>query len=201
VVASIASTKLLFVLLLAVLFLKEKLTAKCVLALSIGIPGAYIIIKPEMINFEKDLALLYAFIPPVSWALYDCTLKKQAMRDPWAKQTFLTAVASTIISMPFGLYYWQPISLKHGWLLILISLLSSLNKVAIANALSRVPLVMLASLDFARLIFVAIFAYVLLGEHLTISTMLGFCLITTSTLIIVRHDKHMLQHYCHNRQI
>jgi drug/metabolite transporter (DMT)-like permease len=183
VVTSIAHLKPLFVLLLAITFLGEKITMQCIVGFILGTLGAYVIVRPQDAGFEQNIVLVFAFIPAIGWALYDFILKKQAMRDHWAKQAFTTALASTVVSLPLGLYNWAPLSTRQCFIFLTLGCFAVLNKISLVNALSRIPLLVLTPIDFMRLVFTASIAYLFLGEKLASTTILGFVLIATATLV------------------
>jgi drug/metabolite transporter (DMT)-like permease len=184
VVTSITYLKPLLVILLAVVFLREKFTARSLLAFILGALGSYVITKPQAMHFKYSFQLLYAFIPAIGWAAYDFVLKKQVMRDRWLKQAFGTVLVATIISLPFGIYNWSPLSSRQCFIFLSLGCLAVLNKIASVNAFYRLPLVMLMPLEFTRLIFVSSIAYLFLGEKLVSTTIFGFFLIAAGTIVL-----------------
>lgn len=180
--------KPLFIILLASTFLQEKLTAKCLAAIGIGILGAYIVIQPEISTLEKVVGVSCAFIPTINWAIYEVLIKKQISRDHWTKQSFLTKFLSTLISLPFGLYTWHSVNLNQLAMFSLLGVLSVLSSLSFLYALVRTPLVWLAPIEFVRLIFVSILSYLFFGERLALNTVIGSLFIITSVIIVVQHN-------------
>lgn len=180
--------KPLFILLLASTFLKEKLAAKCVAAIGIGIVGAYIVIQPEISAPQKVVGILCSFIPTINWAIHDVLIKKQIAKDHWTKQSFLTMLLSTVISLPFGLYTWHPINFSQLSMFILLGCLSVLGSISLLYALVRMPLIWLAPVEFVRLIFVSVLSYFCFGEKLSLNTVVGSLFIIMAIIIVVRHN-------------
>jgi drug/metabolite transporter (DMT)-like permease len=175
----------------AVLILKEKFSLKASIALLVGILGSIIIAKPITTNMTTSLGVASAFISAIVWSIHNLILKKQAMRDHWTKQTFLTLICTTSISLPFALATWTPLTNQHIFIFALLGILYTISKMFLMKGLNRTPLLLLAPIGFIKLTFNASLAYLFFHEITTVSTIVGSSLIIFATIMVMRSTKKL----------
>ena len=172
----------LFILMLAPIFLKEKISLHLITATIIGFIGVLIILEPVSSDFNPYslIMLISAFL----FATLDIINKKYVAKESMLSMLFYSALITTIIAFFPAFYYWQTISLNEllicgclgaGSNLILFCLLKSFNLVA-ASAV--------APFRYLELIFSVILGFAFFHEIPTIYTVIGALIIIPSTLYI-----------------
>jgi S-adenosylmethionine uptake transporter len=189
VIHAIAYLSPIIVSLLGIFILKEKYSFKIALALVIAIVGTMIIIKPVAITSIKTLGVACALISAIGWALYSLVFKKKAATMPWTEQSFIILILCVIISLPVAIATWHPLTDYHVKFIVLLGLLYTINKMLFIKSLAKTRLVLLAPIRYTKLIFAAIFAYLLFNEVIHVNTMIGSLLIIAATMLVLYSAK------------
>lgn len=173
--------------LLAIMFLSEKITWKIGVAVLISILGAAFVIGPVMTQSSdiKILPIIAIFLSPLAWAFYELIAKRQSQKDSWEKQIYSLYLLIAAFSFPLALTEWQPLSLNTIAALASIGFVYILLEISLAKSLQYITLVLSASVSFNRIVFTSILAYIFLGEEITVTTALGTSLIIGATFMIL----------------
>lgn len=174
--------------LLGVFVLREKFSLKSLLALVISIAGTVIIILPAMNSKPHFIGVITAMTSAIGWALYKLLLKKQAHMH-WIKQSFTLLSICVPMSLPLALATWKPLTLTHIKVFVLLGLLYTLNKMFLMKALANTRLILLAPIGYTKLIFTAIFSYLIFNEVVSLNTILGSALILSATVLLMYSTK------------
>ena len=162
---------------LAVYFLKDKLTPKKIIALSLGLLGMCIAIKPVFV--DSPAGIILALASSLLWAIHDTITKKQTSTSSWVHISFYTYIITIPILAPFAFYYWKSPNFDEILYFVLISSLMLLNKFLLISALAKTSISLIAPISFSRFIFASFLAKILLGEktdsHLWYGTILVLC--------------------------
>ncbi|NRA73139.1 MAG: DMT family transporter [Rickettsiales bacterium] len=185
IAATVTYLRPIFAILIAIFFLNEKITFRIISGLLISVLGTSFVIIPVMTEFNitSALAIMAITFSPLAWALYDVVVKTQS-KDHWEKQTYLNFLLISILTCPFTFIDWKPLDTHIISVIILIGFLYIIMEITLASALQRIPLVLAAPIDFVRVVFTAILAYIFLGETITLTTSIGCILIITAILVI-----------------
>jgi drug/metabolite transporter (DMT)-like permease len=174
--------------LLGIFVLREKFSYKALLALIISVSGTIIIILPTMNTELHVIGAITALISAIGWAVYDLLLKEQAHMH-WAKQSFMLLTLCVPISLPFAIATWQPLTLTHVKFFVLLGILYATNKMFLMKALANTRLILLAPVIYTKLLFTAIFSYLLFNEVIHSNTIFGSVLIVSSTILLMYSTK------------
>ena len=186
-VISITFTTPVFVIVLSIIFLKEKMTLKSAIAMLISFSAMLMIMKPSSGNI--NVGGIYAVITALLWAsraVISKGLNISAKQD----KCFIIFYAKLIMSImivPFVIYAELP-NASQLFYIILSGLLSLAGNFLLLHASTLVPMRIIMPLDFSRLIFTAILGSIALGEQLTLSVFLGALLIFISGLLVSQDD-------------
>jgi len=180
---AISFTTPLFITLLAIIILKEKVSKAKWFSLFFGFFGSVMVMSPDITNlsFYSLLVLVAAML----WALSAIIIKTFVTYHHPIPVIFFTSCISLLLSTPS--LAQNPI-LPTNWQLFLIfisSLLSALAQVSMAFAYKKAAITLVVPFDFTRLIFASIIAYFLFNEVLSISTIIGSLMIIVSASVIV----------------
>lgn len=184
---ALSFTAPLFATLFAVAFLKEKPTRTIWLCLFIGFAGSLVIIHPSPSDFDWN-SLLVMFATS-AWAIVGLLVKSLTRTEPALRIVFYMNLIMFVLALPFGLYHWQMPSMEAWGVLLFIAVCSITMHFSLAKAYSLAPVASLMPLDFTRLIYTAIFAYLVFGETSDLSTWVGGAIILASAMLSTRANR------------
>ncbi|MEZ5797614.1 MAG: DMT family transporter [Paracoccaceae bacterium] len=184
-VTSIGFAAPLFVTVGAWFFFKERPQPVRVLAVGLGFVGVLIVLKPDWAAGMKiSTALGLALLGALLTAVIQLMLKSMARRD----KTDTLVAWNLIVSVPLAalpaLLVWQNPSPYHWALLAVQGALGAVNQTMVTRAFQLADASLVAPIDFLRLPFVAILAFVLFQESAGLSTWAGAAVIFVATMIM-----------------
>jgi len=173
----------LWTLLIAALFLKEKLTARKAVAIALGSVGVYLILNPgsDIVN----PAALYVLGAAVCYALAHVATK--ALSTTEAPLTILFYMC--LVQLPLGLllsasHFVLPTTLQWVWLtLIGLSALSA--HFCLTHAMKTSEVSVVVTLDFLRLPLIGVMGMALYGEGFKPMLLVGAALMLVGNLVNV----------------
>lgn len=177
----------------AILFLGEKAGLHRWSAVLFGFIGVLVVLHPgaEGINPKATLVLMSSAIMAVAGVL----IKTLSRTEKPETMVFYMALFMLPWSVAPALFYLQPVTLYQLWLVFLIALFSTVAHLLLVRAFVRADMVALMPFDFTRLLFVALFAYILFGETMDEHTLMGALVIVASTVYIAhREAKKKVKH-------
>jgi drug/metabolite transporter (DMT)-like permease len=183
---ALSYTAPLFTTLFAVIFMGEKASRSRWLGLLAGFGGALVIIRPSTVDFEWSSLLV--MLATTAWAVVGMLVKSLSRTEPALRIVFYMSLFMLLWSLPLGLYHWKSPEPIHWLMLLVIAVCSITMHFTMARAYFLAPVVNLMPFDFMRLIYTALFAYLLFGETSDAMTWLGAGIIIGSTVFIARRD-------------
>ena len=198
----------LFVSMLAIPFLGEKIGKWRLIALLVGALGAALILD----FFNKDFSRLQLF-PIAAGFFYACNimvLRRYCRHESILALTFFTALAFFLsgvagilflyfipfsqeinVALTFVTIGWPELTLFVVLFAALASCLNLMGNVGLTRAYQTAESSFLAPADFSYLIFVAICGKLIFGSWPTANAFLGMALIATAGIIIVWQERHI----------
>lgn len=165
----------------AIIFLKEKINIKNWISIIIGFIGVLIIIRPGFKEF--NIAYLLMIVSACFWAISNILTKiLSASQQPINVVAYLTTIM-TILSVPFGVFYIQPLTIFSIFLLIAMAIISNLSYFLLSKSYSKADLSIVQPFDFTRLIFSALIGYFIFDEKVDLLTIIGSLIILCGLLI------------------
>ena len=159
---ALAFTAPLFAVLLAILFLKERVKTTKLLAMCTGFVGALIILRPGF-GFT-DVGSLWIIISAFIWSGTLIVIKLLARTESSMTITAYMALLLAIMSLPTALIFWQTPTIYQCIYLFIIAASGTLGQYTLTEALGRADAQAVMPLDFMRLIWTAILGYVMFNE-------------------------------------
>lgn len=167
--------------LIAALFLKESITRKKVLSITLGLMGVLIIVKPGVGIFE--LASLVVIGAAMCYAVaYTATKALIVTESPFSILFYMC-----LIQLPIGL-----VGSLNGWLwpegmqwlwLTLIGITALSAHFCISKAMSHADVTVIVTLDFLRLPLIALVGVLLYQEAFELSLILGAAVMLLGNLL------------------
>ncbi len=180
-----------FVVLIAVFFLKEKANIWQWLGVGIGFVGTLVIIQPG--HAPVDHLVFMVLASSAIMAIVSVLVKTLTQTEKSALIVFYMALFMTPLSVPPAIPFWKPIPFDTGLVIFAVALLSTIAHYAMTMAYRNADMVVLMPIDFVRLLFTSVFAYYLFDQTLGIHTLTGAALIVIGVIIGTGlHDKWLL---------
>ena len=175
---------------IAIFFLKERFYIRSIVVIIVNSIAVFIILQPqhEKVSWIGVAALL---VSTILWATYDTICKKQTLTEHYLVQSFYSHLFSSVLALPFALYFWQPMSLGELCGSSLIALFGVINVIALFLSYSNAPMILLVPFSYSRLVFSAILAYLFYDEIPELHLFIGAAFIIATELYYYRSNKKL----------
>lgn len=164
-------------------WLKESLTGRMLLAVSIGFVGVILVAKPSGALFDpKALAGVAASLLA---ACAFVSIRAMSNSEPATRIVFYFSTFSALLSAIPMTWAWQPLTLKQVGLLITVGLVATVSQLVMSKAYALAPPGKIGPLSYLAIVFSGLFAWALWGEVPGWSSWAGAGLIFAASLISV----------------
>ena len=177
------------VVILSVIFLKEKIYLIRIGALVIGLVGVFVILRPGIvsINIGAYMVLCSCSI----WSVVVIITKFAARVDSAFTILSYQYTIVTILSLPIALYFWQTPSSQTIIYLIFAGIAGTIVHLCINTAYKLTELSVLQPVNFSRLLIASLFGFIIFDEVPDIWTIIGGLIIFSSILIITYRETYL----------
>jgi len=186
VVVSLSYAAPLFITVLSIFLLSEKVGIFRWLAVIIGFVGVIIIAEPGFkgMNYLYFLPLIFC----IGMAFVTITIRKLSTTEPiWLISIFFTITISIagLATIPMG---WKMPNFQDFILLALIGVTGGSANLFLTQSYKLSEVSLVAPLKYLALVFAIFFGYFIWNEIPTIKTLIGASLVVLSSLIIFRRE-------------
>jgi drug/metabolite transporter (DMT)-like permease len=186
VVVSLSYAAPLFITVLSIFLLSEKVGVFRWLAVLIGFIGVIIIAEPGFkgMNYLYFLPLIFC----IGMAFVTITIRKLSTTEPiWLISIFFTITISIagLATIPMG---WIMPNFQDFMLLALIGVTGGSANLFLTQSYKLSEVSLVAPLKYLALIFAIIFGYLIWNEIPTVKTLIGASLVVFASLIIFRRE-------------
>jgi drug/metabolite transporter (DMT)-like permease len=185
---ALAFTAPLFTILLAMVFLGEKVGARRWTAILIGFAGAFVILRPGFTTVE--IGAIAVVGSALIWSGTVIIIKILSRTDSSLTITAYMALLMAILSLPPALFYWQTPTLAQFGLLALIGATGTLGQYTFVEALSGADAQVVMPLDFMKLIWAAALGFLLFQEVPDVFVWIGAAMIFVSTTYVTVRERN-----------
>lgn len=183
----------LFTTLVAALLLRERVDAGRWAATSIGFVGVLLILRPGFETVQwVSLAPVVAALQLAFWYLL---LKRMAPTESRLTVTIYQTLFAALALGALALPTWQPLTPAALAATIAMGVSGSLGIFLMSWAFAAADASVVAPIDYARLPFVAILAFVAFGEVPDALTIAGALVITGAAIYIARREAAMVRRH------
>ncbi len=188
VAASIGFVLPLFVVVLAVPLLGERLDTPRLAAVVVGLAGALVVVRPGSALFTWFALLPMAMA--LSNALYQILTRKVAGVEPAATSLFWGAVVGTVIFAPLLAFDWRwPQTAWHWALFCAMGVFGLVGHLALIRGLERAPASLLASFVYSQLVWVMLLGYFVFGNFPDGWSLFGMAIIVGAGLYLANRQR------------
>ena len=183
---ALSFTTPLFVTIGAVLFLGEVIRARRIAAISVGFLGTLIILQPGVVDvtFGALLALISALTIAMASLIVKTLTRSESQH---AIVTWMVVMQAPLALIP-SLWVWQWPDLLTWGFLWGMALSGTIAHLCFTRAFSLVDITALQPLEFIKLPFAVILAWIIFAEWPGLSTFAGGAVIFASTVYITRRE-------------
>jgi drug/metabolite transporter (DMT)-like permease len=177
-----------FMPLIAVLWLHERVTPGLAVALGIGFAGVAVILDPSFADGAIGVspAALIGLLGGVLAALAKVTVRRLSSSEPPTRIVFYFALIATSISAVPLLWAWQRPSVAAALGLVGIAVAATLGQLALTRGLSLAPASRMGVFGYSAVVFGAAYGWLIWSEPLTVATVFGTLLIAAAGLLAAR---------------
>ena len=172
----------LFILIMAPIFLKEKIQLSLVLATIVGFLGVILILEPQSIDFNPYslLMVLSAFL----FATLDVLNKKFVANEGMLGMLFYSAIVTTMLAAYPAYQVWKIPVLRDILICAYLGIGSNLILLCLLKTFSLVKASSVSPYRYLELLFSGLLGIVFFGEIPTSSILIGAAVIIPTTLFI-----------------
>lgn len=183
---AITFTSPLFITVLAMLFLNERIHGFRWTALVVGFIGVLIMIGPHLtLGAGASIGVWIALGTSVLSALAMLFLRSMSGREHAITITFYFSLTTMAVSAISAFWGWPAPSASQWLLIIAVGVLGAIGQLLLSYSYRYAEASTLAPLDYANLVYATVIGYFLFGELPGWSTWLGAPLVVASGLLIL----------------
>lgn len=176
-----------FTIVLAVIFLGERLTLARVGAAAIGFFGVLIACNPTglSIGWPSLLVLAAAFC----WSVAMILMRTISKSEGTLVQTLAINLCYVVVMGLASIFFWQPMDARAIVSVIVVGIIGGAAQYALVDAARLVPAGVLGTVEYSALIWAFLFGYLFWAEVPSISVYFGAALITTAGLLVAWNER------------
>jgi drug/metabolite transporter (DMT)-like permease len=183
-VVAIEFTMPMWIVLLAAAFLGERITASKVLAVSLGLLGVALIVRPSTAGLSPGQ--LVALAAAVGFAVSVTMVKSLTRTDSAVTLMFWMLVVQSLLGLLPALWAWRwPAPATWGWVL-LVAFCGTFSHYCMARAMSHADATVVVPMDYLRVPLTALAGWLLYAEQVDLLTVAGTALILGGNLLNLR---------------
>ncbi|MEK9646915.1 MAG: DMT family transporter [Alphaproteobacteria bacterium] len=170
----------------AMVFLGELVGLRRWTATAIGFAGVLVMVRPGFETFNLGLASV--LLASIAGAVSAVLIRYLSRTEPPDTITMYFVIFTTPIILVPALFVWETPSWEQlGWL-VLMGFLGTLGQRAMSRGFASADASIMLPVDFSRLIFAALFGFLLFAEIPSVYTAIGALLIFSATVYNARRE-------------
>ncbi len=179
---AILFSEAIFMLPLAIFFLKEKVSVKTWFATAVGFVGLIVMYRPSAANIN-----LLAIVPTIAAILFaiSCIMIKRMIdrKENNLTMLFYFGLYSTIVAGVLVPFYWTNPTLHQIWLVLLLGLGANLIQLFLFLAYRATTASNISPVRYLELPFIILFGFMFFGQVPDLVAIVGAALIVIGTII------------------
>ena len=171
----------LFMVPLAIVFLKEIVRLRRWIATIVGFTGVIVMMRPDA---GLEFAAIFGVASALAAALSQVMTKQLAATEPVPEMMFFQAVFTSLITLGPALFVWQTPTWEQFGLIAVMGVVGSIGQLWLIWSLSEGEATLTGPMEYVRIIFAAGFGFLIFNEIPTVWTGIGALIIVGSTVYI-----------------
>lgn len=185
-VTGIAFTRPLWVTLLAVLLLGEKVNLLRWGALAVGFAGMVIMVRPGTAEFTP--ATLSAILSSMGFAAVGVVVRRYSASESTVAWMFYYMLAGVILSLPGTIVTWQVPTWIDLALALLVAVIAITAQACFILAFTVGEASVVGPVDYTRLVYATLIGMFVFSEFPEVTTWVGAGIIIAATTVVARHE-------------
>ncbi len=187
--SAIAFLAPLFVTVISVVFLKEKVELARWLAVVCGFVGVLVIIRPGSSVF--NWAVFLPMANALGFAFYQIQTRRLAgLESPYTSIFYAGLIGTVLLSLVVPFVWVTPQSGVHALMFVVMGMLGGLGHLVLIKAYNYAPASRLAPYSYSQLIWVAIIGYIAFGDFPDTWSLVGMAILVGSGIYIATHQRN-----------
>lgn len=154
----------------------------------VGLAGALVIVRPGFVEITPGILVLV--FTAIMFSTNRLIIKVLATKDNPETSVVWMAIWATILLSPVAAFNWEIPNLTQALLLLSIALLTIVSHYSLAWALRLGDIGAIEPTVFTRLIWGALFGFMLFGATPDLLTVVGGLIVFCSVVYIARRERH-----------
>ena len=188
-VLALAFTAPLFTAVLAVLLLGERMRARRLTAIVVGFAGTLLIIRPGVQPIELGPALV--LVSAAVWGYVMILIKSLSRTDSAVTITAYMVLLMSPMTLVCALFVWTWPSGDELAVLAVIGVAGTVAQMCMTHSLRIADTMVVLPFDFTKLVWGALFAWILFGEVMDGWTLLGSLVIFSGGLYVAYRERQL----------
>ena len=177
------------VVILSVIFLKERIYLIRTFSLILGFIGVIIILRPGII--EISIGAYMVLTSTLLWSTVIIITKYMSKSDsPMTIITYQYTFVS-LFTLPLAIVYWSNLSLSSVFYSLMAAIVGTVLHLCINTSYKMASLTILQPVWFSQLLWATIFSLILFNESVDYFTYIGGSLVFISVLIITYRENYL----------
>ncbi len=186
-VTALAFTAPLFMALLSVVFLRERLDATRILGTAVGFLGTAIVLRLDLV--AVDLGAVLVVTSAAVWAVTMIVIKKLSITESSLTTTGYMSILLSLFSLPPAIYVWTWPSLPALALLVFLGITGTFGQLLLAESLKQADATAVMPFDFLKLVWASLLGFFLFQQAPGISTFVGGGLIFAASIFVAYRER------------
>jgi drug/metabolite transporter (DMT)-like permease len=185
-VTALSFTSPLFMAVLSVIFLGERMRIRRWTATLLGFVGMLVIVRPGFIELDAGSVMIIA--SSAIWAVTMIVIKFLLRTDTSLTVTGYASIFVSLCALPPAIYVWQNPSIDAWAWMIFIGVVGGSAQFLLAESLRQADAGAIMPFDFLKLIWASLFGFYLFGEIPDAYTWIGASIIFASGCYIAYRE-------------
>jgi drug/metabolite transporter (DMT)-like permease len=185
--ATIMFVSPIFVTILSIFLLEEKVGVRRWTGVATGFVGAIVVVRPGLQGF--DWSVLFVLAAAFTHALYQVFTRKVRLYDSPITSLFYTGLIGALVMTVVVPFHWQSVEVPDYLLLVSLGVAGGVGHLCLIRAFRSAPASVVAPFSYTSLIWATLFGYVLFSDLPDRWTLVGACLIISSGLYIFHRER------------
>jgi drug/metabolite transporter (DMT)-like permease len=187
-VTALNFTRPLFMIVLAVLILRERVHWRRGVATVVGFAGVIIMLGPTNLGLTPPALAALSFAALTAGSMV--VIRRQAGTDGTGTIMVWFAAGSAALSIIPAVLVWHTPDTLHQWLmLVLVGFIASVGQYFLIQAFIHGEATVMNPIDYSQIILAALLGYAVFGERTSVWTWTGAAIIVSSTLYILLREQ------------
>lgn len=179
------STSPIFLSLIAWFILRERLPLISWLAIFLAFFGVVVIVNPSAMSTTIQLGFLLGFTSALLAALAKIMVRRLGRTESSEVIVFYFGLFGAVLSLPFAVWFWQPVQLYQWGFLVLIALLATMGQLCVTKAYTVAKAGKVAMFSYLSMPIAGGMGWLLWNESITTPLVLGSLVIIVAGVMSV----------------